>query len=113
MPSILLVEDDTLGASTTKLFLESHGHRVSAAESAKEAVALASGRQFDVIITDLTLPDASGEELRRRLGEAGAQAPVIALSGRSPHEGTTFAAFLRKPCLPKRLLDTVARFAGS
>lgn len=110
MPNILLVEDDKVGADATRLFLELSGHDVAEASSAEEALLLASERRFDLVITDLSLPGAPGDDLPRRLGALGLRAPVIALSGRAPHEEEgTFAAYLRKPCRPNQLLDTIAR----
>jgi PAS domain S-box-containing protein len=77
---ILLVEDhkDTLRNLT--LALELHGHTVVAAETLASALEAASWKNYDLLISDIQLPDGSGLDLMRRIGQAGALAG-IALSG--------------------------------
>jgi CheY-like chemotaxis protein len=45
------------------------------------ALALAASEPFDVLLSDLGLPDASGHELMRQLVARGQRLPAIALSG--------------------------------
>jgi CheY-like chemotaxis protein len=98
---VLLVEDhpDTLRALTR--LLEQVGYRVTGAENASTALKLASSERFDVVVSDIGLPDASGTQLMRELAKHGL--PGIALSGfgmesdlRSS-EAAGFAIHLTKP----------------
>ncbi|MEP7072034.1 MAG: response regulator [Verrucomicrobiota bacterium] len=77
---ILLVEDhhDT-NRSLTRL-LKRRGYEVESASNMEGGVKLAAGRNFDVLISDIGLPDGSGIELMSRLQSEG---PVfgIALTG--------------------------------
>jgi len=77
--SILVVEnhEDTLQAM--KMFLELEGHSVQTAGTMKSALEAAESA-FDLIITDIGLPDGDGWELMRQLRERG---PVraVAMSG--------------------------------
>lgn len=109
MSHILLVEDDHMQSEATRTFLELYGYHIAEAGDAEEALDLARKKRFDVIITDLGLPGAGGEELMRRLGEAGVRVPVIAISGNKPARDLPFAAYLSKPCLPQKLLDAIER----
>ncbi len=77
---ILVVEDHPTTLEMMKKLLEQFGHDVRAATGVEEALAAAAREPFDLVISDLGLPDGSGHELmdtlRRRHGLLG-----IALSG--------------------------------
>ena len=76
----LLVEDNDPTRITLVRLLQRRGHNVSAAATLVEARELANNQEFDLIISDLGLPDGSGydlmKEVRRDHGTPG-----IALSG--------------------------------
>lgn len=75
---VLLVEDSPDAAESTKLVLEAYGWRVTHVDTCAGAFEAAGRLAPDVILTDLGLPDGSGIEIGRRLGE---RLPVVALSG--------------------------------
>ena len=65
---ILLVEDhEDTNKSLTKL-LRRRGYYVQSAVSVQSALDAADNEQFDVLISDLGLPDGSGIDLMERLG---------------------------------------------
>jgi len=77
---ILVVENhqDTLDAM--KMFLDLRGHITETASTMKAALDAAADNAFDLVITDIGLPDGDGWELMRQLRERG---PVraVAMSG--------------------------------
>lgn len=77
---ILMVDDHPDTGRAMQRLLEKIGYRVQLAESVASAVAAASAEPFDLLISDIGLPDGDGCELLRTLA---AQRPVkaIALSG--------------------------------
>ncbi len=81
--SILLVEDHADTALALKRLLSSHGYEVRAADSVETALSMASEGEFDVIVSDLGLPDGSGLELMRqiRVMRTGRPTRGIALTG--------------------------------
>jgi PAS domain S-box-containing protein len=101
---LLLVEDNRDAADALGLSLHDLGYRVTHAYTCDEALALARGPDgFDVVVTDIGLPDGSGIEIGRHLR---GRLPVIALSGygtqgdlRQSNEAG-FAAHLVKPVAP-------------
>ena len=98
---------DTLDA--IKMFLEAQGHSVEAAPDMKSALKLAPKAKFDVLISDIGLPDGDGWELMRKLREQIPNLKGIAMSGygmradleKSKQAG--FAGHLIKPFGPVEL----------
>ncbi|MDB6138144.1 MAG: sensor hybrid histidine kinase, partial [Verrucomicrobiaceae bacterium] len=77
---ILLVEDHCASRNTLSRLLKRRGHEVSCAENLATARKLASTQKFDVLISDLGLPDGSGHDLMIELRRQW-KLPGIALSG--------------------------------
>ncbi len=77
---ILVVEDngDTLQALVR--LLKTLGHHVTAAQSATQGLEIGTREHFDLVLSDIGLPDFSGWELIRRLRQQ-VKTPAIALSG--------------------------------
>ena len=77
---VLLVEDHVDTARATTRLLERQGYRVAWAESVARALTMAEEQPFDVVVSDLGLPDGSGYEVMQRLRDRHGL-PGIALSG--------------------------------
>ncbi len=75
---MLLVEDNEDAAFAMTLSFEYFGYDVTHAPTLKRAIAAAQDTHFDVVVTDLGLPDGNGIELGAALGD---RVPLIALSG--------------------------------
>jgi CheY-like chemotaxis protein len=117
---ILVVEDHADTRQGLALFLGVLGHRARLARDLQEALALAAleGDRFDLLLSDLQLPDGDGWELLRRLREAGrAPAWAIALSGWGGHDDLAksqaagFRAHLVKPPTPQALASVLREAA--
>jgi two-component system CheB/CheR fusion protein len=78
--SILVVEDHRDTVVAMSRLLTYFGHRVQVAESLASALKLASENDFDLIISDIGLPDGTGLDLLSQLPH-NRKAPAIALSG--------------------------------
>jgi CheY-like chemotaxis protein len=83
------------------------------ASSGQEALAALALHSIDLIITDCQMPVMDGLTFTRRLRSSGSQIPVVMLSGQTEplvHRAAARAgvnAFLLKPVVPDRLLDTI------
>ncbi len=94
-----------------KVLLERRGHRVSIASSVEEARVLARHTTFELLISDIGLPDGTGHELMREL-TGNSNIMGIAMSGYGMKEdllrskSAGFSAHLTKP-LKIAELDTV------
>jgi CheY-like chemotaxis protein len=106
---VLVVEDhpDTLRA--LEIFLRALGHRPELAQNMQQALQLGSDerQKFDLLLSDIRLPDGDGWELLLKLREQGcAPERAIALSGWSSQEdlmkskAVGFEAHLIKPLMP-------------
>jgi PAS domain S-box-containing protein len=112
---VLLVEDHTDTAIMMKELLQISGFEVETAADVAQSLKAAGSRHFDLMISDLGLPDRSGLELIRELRHLNNPLKAIALSGygreediqRSKEAG--FSEHLTKPVDLDMLLASVRR----
>lgn len=78
---LLIVDDQADLTALFKGFFTSIGYRVSIAGDGASALAQDENDPADALITDLTMPGMSGEELIRHLRQRRADLPVIVMSG--------------------------------
>lgn len=80
---ILLVEDDKFSSRMMELQFRKHGYDLVAAENAKQALGQLEATTFDLVLTDVLMPDVSGIELVRKIRETYSREalPVVMLSG--------------------------------
>ena len=114
---VLLVEDHLDTLRTLRRLMESMGFAVTAASTVAAALRLVGAHEFDVLVSDIGLPDATGLELMRQIRERGLALPGVALTGygmesdiRSTRE-VGFDAHLTKPVDVSHLAATVRRLA--
>jgi two-component system response regulator MprA len=77
---LLLVEDDARMRAIVERGLTEHGHNVVTASTGPEAINVAAGREFDVLVIDVMLPVCSGIDVVRRLREHGVATPALMLT---------------------------------
>lgn len=108
--AILVVEDDRNQRGIIKTILSKEGFYVEAADCGKKAVDILKNGNFDVILTDLRLPDIDGTEVLREVRALGRTCHVIIMTafGSIPSavEATKLGAFyyLEKPLEKDQLL---------
>ena len=116
---ILLVEDHGVTAKIMRMVLAADGHTVEYAGDVATALELVDQGRFDLLVSDLGLPDGSGYDLIRQLRQRGHTFPAIALSGygqeddirRSLEAG--FAAHLTKPASREAVVEAIASIAAA
>ena len=81
MSAILLVDDDVSVLDVMSEMLRLEGHEVTVAENGEQAVARVNEHNFDLIITDLIMPEKEGLETIADIRRQYAQIPIIAISG--------------------------------
>lgn len=84
MSRILIVEDTRLMRDSLVDVLTELGHQAITAENGAEGVnMIASGDTFDLIITDIIMPEMDGIEAILEIQTMSPQTPIIAISGGS------------------------------
>ena len=100
--NILIVDDEELISNMLKDLLKSR-YKVRSCQSGKEAFALIDAIDFDVIVTDLKLPDISGIEVLRYAKTKDEYTEVIVITGFASLDSATLAinlgvySYLMKP----------------
>ena len=113
--SIMLVDDEESIVSIGKEFLEAKGFSVITARNGLEAIAKFSDReeQFDVVVTDLIMPQMDGLALVGAIRERSASMPIIVSTGLEKHEDLEklkqlrIQGILSKPYSPDRLVHLI------
>lgn len=117
--NVLIVDDEKniregLGQSLTM-----DGYKVYLAENGKEGLEIINGNDIDLVITDLKMPELSGEQLLKKITSTNPNIPVIILTGHGSIETAVNAMrdgafdFLTKPLNLDRLSLLVKRALSS
>ena len=120
-PAVLVVDDVADVTDMIALFLRHAGYDVTTANSAATALSLAAAQQFDLVISDIGMPEMNGYQLAESLrGQADyRQTPLIAVTGYTEYDDrgrsieAGFDAHLTKPINPSHLLDVIRQLLRS
>jgi DNA-binding response OmpR family regulator len=85
---ILIAEDEVGISSFITKGLRAAGYASTAVTTGREALALAQGGDFQLLVLDIGLPDVDGFTVLRRLRAAGSTVPVIILTARTSVDDT-------------------------
>jgi two-component system, NtrC family, response regulator AtoC len=80
METILVIDDDPGFRKLLETILVKEGYRVETGDSVAEALRRGAAREFDLVITDLKLPDGDGLAVLRWWTEHAAETPVIMIT---------------------------------
>ena len=80
MAKILVVEDETRVAELLKRGLEESEHSVKIAGSVSSGLNIFEKEQFDIVVSDVMLPDGSGFDLCRKIREKNETIPILMLT---------------------------------
>ena len=81
MARILLIEDVKIARYALREILENGGHEVTEAENGNEGIAFQRAQPFDLIVTDIIMPEKDGVETIIELKRNYSTLSVIAISG--------------------------------
>ena len=98
---VLVVDDDVPVLETLCDLIADLGHESVPAAGGREALALLAARPYDVVITDLFMPEMNGLELIRHLRELSPEIPVILLTATATPEVVTVLRATNILCLRK------------
>lgn len=117
MANILVVDDDEQYPIMLAKILRNHEHKVTIANDGAEALKLCTIQQFDLIVSDILMPNVDGIDLIIELIDKNSKVPVIAISGGRNTMTAEFnlqsastlgvQAVLKKPFSNEKFLTTV------
>ena len=122
MPRILLVDDDAAVRQVIEKALTQQGHTVTTAGNGMKALRLLEASSFELVISDVVMPDMEGLQLLREIRKIPTPPVVIVISGGGRGSAAEYldlatrfgaAATLTKPFALEALTDAVARVLGS
>ena len=114
MAKIIIIDDERGIRNTLREILADEGHEVEVAENGKQGLEMAQAKAYDLIFSDIKMPEMDGLELLKALkeGEETAETPVVMISGHGDVETAVQALkmgaydFLLKPLDLNRILIT-------
>ena len=83
---ILLIDDEESGREALTLLLKAAGHHIRGAASGAEGFLLLAREKYDIIITDLFLPDTNGIDILKKVKEDAPFTEVILITGHASAE---------------------------
>jgi DNA-binding response OmpR family regulator len=105
MQNILVIDDDKLMCLALAKMLISAGYNVVQASDGEEGLKLYRTQDFDLVITDLIMPDKEGIQIIRELRKENSQVRIIAISAGGRGGATDYLKWARlmgaKQCLTK------------
>lgn len=116
MARILIIDDEQMVRETMRIRLEKSGHEVVEAANGEEGLNAFSDGQFDLVVTDIIMPEQEGIETIRRIRQRDQQIGIIAISGGGRGRNLQFleiakklgaSAALSKPFTGSQLLSLV------
>ncbi|MBF0329221.1 MAG: NAD(P)H-dependent oxidoreductase subunit E [Nitrospirae bacterium] len=113
--NILVVDDEKIVLKSCEKVLAPEGYKVSTVASGREALDLLDKNRYDLIITDIKMPEMDGIEFIRQARKKNTDINIIVITGYPSQESIREALSLRivdylpKPFSPTILLDVVTR----
>ena len=114
MAKLLIIDDERGIRNTLREILADEGHEVEVAENGKQGLEMAQTKAFDLIFSDIKMPEMDGIEVLKALkeGDEAVETPVVMISGHGDVETAVQALklgaydFLLKPLDLNRILIT-------
>ena len=112
---VLVVDDEQETCDLLEMALVRHGFKVATSTSAPRALDLVASQEFDVVLTDISMPEMSGLDLCERVLGTRPNMPVVVITGQGSLETAIGAIrvgaydFITKPVDPKLLFLSVSR----
>lgn len=117
-PEILLIDDEPIVGQRLRTGLEKMGCKVEVAQDPKEALARIREKRFDIVITDIMMPDINGIQVLETVKESNPDTRVIIITGFATSELARDAMekgaydMIAKPFKPADLRGMVAKAAN-
>ena len=122
MGHVLVIDDDPTIRSLVVGLLEANGHRFVQAVDGRAGIALFAEGGFDLVVTDIVMPEQEGIETIAAIRRVNRAVPILAISGSATIGGMgdylraaaalDASATLKKPFAPEAFVATIERLFG-
>ena len=112
---ILVVDDEDIVRTSCSRALVPEGYEVTPAKNGLEGLKLISENKFDLVLTDLKMPDMDGIEVLRRIKEGWPEIEVIIITGYQTVDTAVKSIklgafdYIEKPFTPDALVAAVSK----
>ncbi|HEX3765080.1 MAG TPA: response regulator [Kofleriaceae bacterium] len=112
------MDDDPDVVYIIRAYLEPHGHAVATATSSAQALDIAAGQSFDLVLCDIGMPKQNGIDVCRSLRDAGYRGKLVLMTGWENYElspeqrAVAFDTLIKKPFLGADLLAVIDTILG-
>jgi signal transduction histidine kinase/ligand-binding sensor domain-containing protein/DNA-binding response OmpR family regulator len=110
---VLIVDDNATNCYILKKNMQAWKFESTTLQSAREALDLVGHTDFDLVITDMHMPEMDGSHMAKKIKEIKPDLPIILLSSvgdeRTNQYGNLFGSILTKPVRQKDLQRAIAR----
>ncbi len=117
MPTILIVDDETVLSDMRARLFDEEGYRVVTAHNGREALTSLAEQRADIVLSDIVMPDLDGVGLCREMQRQGADAPPLVFMTAVPRQcipsDCRHAGYVTKPFDLDAALATVAHVIAS
>ena len=113
---ILVVDDEAFVCEAVKMMLNFDGHQVQTAGSPKEALEAFEVGEFDLVITDYSMPAMKGDALAQAIKQRDPKQPVVMITAYAEVLPTSLNGvdhIIGKPFLLENLREAIAKVARS
>ena len=116
---ILVVDDEDIVRTSCSRTLSPEGYEVRLAKNGVEGLKMASEERFDLVLTDLKMPDMDGIEVLRIIKEKWPETAVIIVTGYQTVDTAVKSIklgaydYIEKPFTPGALLNAVVQAIGN
>jgi len=115
--AVLVIDDERVVLDSIRRVLEAEGIAVETTASAREGLAWALARPYDLVLSDIRMPEIGGMRVLRDIKRAKPAMPVVILTGYATVGSAVQAMklgaadYLEKPFTPDLLVATLSRAA--
>lgn len=96
MPNVLLIDDDAFARVTVRTMLENLACAVTEAEDGIVATTKMESRNFDLVVTDIFMPNQDGIETIRKIRRAHNNVCIVAISGDDTYSDINYLGMAKR-----------------
>lgn len=111
---VLVIDDEQVVLDSVSKILSNENYEVDVTRSGREGLTWAIQKTFDIVLTDIRMPDIGGMRVLRDIRRAKPYLPVVMITGYASIQSSVQAMklgaadYIEKPFTPDELIDAVA-----